>query len=166
MLAFAVGRARSGLRPALLVAVVLCAVLVFAAVVAGSASAQASYNAGPLEPEDGSLYRGAYEVTEDGALIYDGDVEYRCRDLVRLGAPAEENAGDVTVRGATVEPLTGEAVDLCVEAGFPPEGVATGALPETGGPASPALLLALLLAPVGLTAVAGLVLRDLLRGPG
>ena len=54
---------------------------------AAPASAQDGYVATP-EPsapprDDGSLYRGAYEVTEDGAPVYGGDVEVRCKDLVR-----------------------------------------------------------------------------------
>ena len=67
------------------------ALLALVATAASPASAQAGQLAPPdgsaLPLDDGSLYRGAYEVTEDGALIYGGDVEYRCEDLVRLGAP-------------------------------------------------------------------------------
>ncbi|MDP8901487.1 MAG: hypothetical protein M3N33_10185 [Actinomycetota bacterium] len=102
--------------------------------------------------EEGSLYSGAYEVTEDGDLVYGGDVGFECEYLVRMGAPAEPGAEDVTVDGGVVEPLTREAVELCAEAGFPPRGATFDAsvasasaggtgLPETGGPAFPAPLL-------------------------
>ena len=105
--------------------------------------------------DEGSLYRGAYEVTDDGALIYGGDVVYQCEALVSLGAPAKPGDEDVTEDGAAVEPLTREAVELCAEAGFPPAGAVLeapaspvasagpdGALPETGGPSLPVPLLA------------------------
>ena len=138
-----------------MLATVALALLALAAAAASPASAQAGQLATPegsaLPRDDGSLYRGAYEVTEDGALIYSGDVEYRCEDLVRWGAPAKPGSEDVTVDGSVVEPLTREAVELCAEAGFPPEGADLGGsappsasatagarLPETGGPAPPA----------------------------
>ena len=105
--------------------------------------------------DDGSLYSGAYEVTEDGDLIFGGDVGFECEGLVTMGAPAEPGAEDVTVDGGVVEPLTREAVELCAKAGFPPEGAtleasasssSTGAhrtetLPGTGGTPFAALLL-------------------------
>ncbi|MDP9438033.1 MAG: hypothetical protein M3P49_04720 [Actinomycetota bacterium] len=31
--------------------------------------------------EEGSLYSGAYEVTEDGDLVYGGDVGFECEYL-------------------------------------------------------------------------------------
>ena len=156
--------------------------LVFAALAAaaGPASAQGGEIALPegsaAPPEEGSLYRGAYEVTEDGALIYGGDVRYRCDELVSFGAPANPGSEDVTVGGAVVEPLTREAVELCAKAGFPPEGAVLGAsatpsasdaaggpeaerddaLPETGGPDPQALMLA---AAASLAAGAALALR-------
>ena len=95
---------------------------------------------------EGSLYRGAYEVTEDGTLIIGGDVVVRCQYLVKLGAPSQ-----------------GEDVDLCAEAGFPPEGaVLSGprssgadALPETGGITSPPMTVVAAILAVG----AHLILR-------
>jgi len=111
---------------------------------------------------ESSLYSGPYEVTEDGDLIYGGDVGFECEDLVRMGAPAKPGTGDVVAGGGVVEPLTREAVELCAEAGFPPAGAVVGApalsnapdaaggpdarrddaLPETGGPDPLALILA------------------------
>ena len=161
---------------------ILAALLVFAALAAatGPASAQGGEIAlpdGSAPPRDeSSLYRGAYEVTEDGALILGGDVEYRCEDLVSFGAPAKPGSEDVTVGGAVVEPLTREAVELCAKAGFPPEGAILGAsatpsasdvaggpdverddaLPETGGPDPRALMLA---AAASLATGAALALR-------
>lgn len=123
--------------------------------------------------DEGSLYRGAYEVTEDGALIYGGDVVYQCEALVSLGAPAKPGDEDVTEDGAVVEPLTREAVELCAEAGFLPAGAVLeapaspvasagpdGALPETGGPSLPVPLLA---AAAALLATGLLALRVIRR---
>jgi hypothetical protein len=152
-----------------LLALVLLAMIAAAASPASAQGAQAA-TPEPSAPrgDDGSLYRGAYEVTEDGALVYGGDVEVRCEDLVRLGAPAKPGSEDATVDGSVVEPLTGEAVELCAKAGFPPKGAtlddsasssasatpsasATASapdadgghtLPETGGLALQGLLLA------------------------
>ena len=58
---------------------------------------------------EGSLYRGAYEVTEEGDLIYGGDVRFECKDLVRFGAPAMPGSKEQTTGGAVVEPLTRES---------------------------------------------------------
>lgn len=171
---------------------ILAALLVFALVAAATVpasaqdglSAPASSQSGQLMPPAGSkaprdedsLYRGAYEVTGDGALIYGGDVRYRCDELVGLGAPAKPGSEDVTVGGGVVEPLTREAVELCAKAGFPPEGAVLGAsatssasaavegpdaeqgdaLPETGGLNPPALMLA---AVASLAAGAAVALR-------
>ena len=123
--------------------------------------------------DEGSLYRGAYEVTEDGALIYGGDAVYQCEALVSLGAPAKPGDEDVTEDGAVMEPLTREAVELCAEAGFPPAGAVLeapaspvasagpdGALPETGGPSLPVPLLA---AAAALLATGLLALRVIRR---
>ncbi|MGB3635690.1 MAG: hypothetical protein WA982_16765 [Rubrobacteraceae bacterium] len=74
------------------------------------------------ERDDGSLYSGAYVATEDGSLIYGGDVVYQCEDLVRLGAPAKSGSREPSINGTVLEPLTREAVELCAEAGFPPAG--------------------------------------------
>lgn len=133
--------------------------LVLVALVAAPVSAQISGDAFPpgtaLPRDDDSLYRGAYEVTEEGALIYGGDVEYRCEDLVGFGAPAKPDQGDATAGGSVLEPLTREAVELCAKAGFPPKGATMGAsatasaagdhgtetLPGTGGPPFVAALL-------------------------
>jgi hypothetical protein len=164
----------------MMVKAVVAALLAFAAVVAATSPASAqetSAQGGQFAPQEGSkaprdegsLYRGAYEVTEDGALVYGGDVVYGCGGLVALGAPAKPGGEDVTEDGAVVEPLTREAVELCAEAGFPPagailkapassnasssapdaaggpdEGQPDDALPGTGGPDPLALTLAAL----------------------
>lgn len=145
--------------------VFLLAAVLLATIIATPAFAQGAEVAlpdGSSPPrDDGSLYRGAYEVTEEGALIYGGDVEYRCEDLVAFGAPAEPEDEDATAGGSVLEPLTKEAVELCAKAGFPPEGATLGAsvsssaaatasapgaektetLPGTGGPPYASLLL-------------------------
>lgn len=140
-------------RTVLLAAVLLAATTTTPAFAQGGEVALPDGSAPPRD--DGSLHRGAYEVTEEGALIYGGDVEYRCEDLVVFGAPAEPGSGDVTVDGGVVEPLTREAVELCAKAGSPPEGAilsipasqnVAGAdgietLPGTGGPPFAASLL-------------------------
>ena len=136
---------------------VLLAVVLFGALVPATPSAAAQEAAGNVAlPEgsapalnEGSLYSGPYEVTEDGDLIYGGDAVYRCEDLGRFGAPTTSGSEDATLRGVPMEPLTSEAVELCDEAGFPPsqdEAATTGAppqydgrtpapvLPTTGGP--------------------------------
>jgi hypothetical protein len=72
-----------------------------------------------------------YEVTEDGTLVYGGDVALRCEDLTELGAPHGP------------EPLTRQAMRACSDAGFPPPHPAPtddtkpdgDSLPDTGGPA-------------------------------
>ena len=141
--------------------------LVVAATPAFAQAAQVALLDGSAPPrETSSLYSGAYEVTEDGDLIYGGDVGFECEHLVRMGAPAEPGAEDVTAEGDVVEPLTREAVELCAEAGFPPRGatfdasatsvasdsasappsapaetVGGAGLPKTGGPAPPTPLL-------------------------
>lgn len=79
----------------------------------------------PPERDNGSLYSGSYVATEDGALIYGGDVIYRCKDLVRMGAPAKPGSRGPRINGAVLEPLTREAVELCAEAGFTPAGATT-----------------------------------------
>lgn len=95
----------------------------------------------PPEINGGSLYSGPYEVTKDGDLIYGGDVRYGCEDLPRFAALAEqdpEGAG-----GESEDAFLKDAIGLCAEAGFPPEGATSpaapavpsvDALPTTGGP--------------------------------
>ena len=58
-----------------------------------------------------------YEITDDGFLIYQGDMAVGCRSLLE-------------VADSPNSPLIKEQVKLCTEAGFPPK----GSLPETGGP--------------------------------
>ena len=133
----------------------LLAVVLFLALMPTAPSAAAQEAAGNVAlPEgsapvlnEGSLYSGPYEVTEDGDLIYGGDAVYGCEDLGGFGAPTTSGSGDATLRGVPVEPLTREAVELCTRAGFPPSqdgAVATGGssqeervpapvLPTTGG---------------------------------
>ena len=172
-----------------MVKAVLAALLVFAAAAMATSPASAQgtpAHGGQFAPpegykaprDEGSLYRGAYEVTEDGALVYGGDVVYGCGGLVALGAPAKPGGEDVTEDGAVVEPLTREAVELCAEAGFPPVGAVleatapsdapstasaaadgadegqSDALPETGGPDPRALILAALASSAAGAAVA------------
>lgn len=127
--------------------------LVAAATSAFAQGAEVAQQDGASPPrEKGSLYSGAYEVTEDGDLVYGGDVEFECEYLVRMGAPAKPGDEDVAVDGGVVEPLTREAVELCAAAGSPPRGATFDAsaasaaaggtgLPETGGPAFLAPLL-------------------------
>ena len=128
-----------------LLAVVLLAAATAPALAQGVEVAPPEGSAPPRE--EGSLYSGAYEVTEDGELVFGGDVGFECGNLVGMGAPTEPGDEDVTVDGDVVEPLTREAVELCAEAGFLPEGAGLGGsappgarLPETGGPAPPAAM--------------------------
>ena len=127
--------------------VLLAAILLATAASPALAQQVAPPDGSAFPRNESSLYSGAYEVTEDGDLIYGGDVGFECEDLVRMGAPAEPGAEDVAVDGGVVEPLTREAVELCAEAGFPPEGARLGGsapsgarLPETGGPGPPAAM--------------------------
>ncbi len=119
--------------------VLLAAVLlVTAATPAFAQGGQVAPPDGSAPPrDDGSLYSGAYEVTVDGDLIFGGDTGFECEYLVRMGAPAKPSAEDVTVDGDVVEPLTREAVELCAEAGFPPQG-ATFDASATSGASPPA----------------------------
>ena len=123
---------------------VLLAVVLFGAFVPTAPSAAVQEAAGNVAlPEgsapvldEGSLYSGPYEVTEDGDLIFGGDVVYGCEDLGRFGAPTTPGSGDATLRGVPVEPLTREAVELCTRAGFSPsqdEAATTGAPPQYDG---------------------------------
>ena len=71
------------------------------------------------------------EVTEDGKLIYGGDVVYECA-IVGSGIvmPAENSSPETR---AELERTNERAIELCTEAGFPPAGTEGDALPETGG---------------------------------
>lgn len=121
-------------KPVLLAAVLLVA----AATPAFAQGVQVAPPDGSAPPrDDGSLCSGAYEVTVDGDLIFGGDTGFECDYLVRMGAPAKPSAEDVTVDGGVVEPLTREAVELCAEAGFPPQG-ATFDASATSGASTPA----------------------------
>lgn len=128
------GMERMAIRGTIWFVVASCALLV--ATAASPAAAQLA--GGPPPPE--------YQVTEGGDLIIGGDVQIACDDLLLL---AEEQAGQ--------ERLLAEYIEICTEAGFPPQSpdsgasaspdasaspsapAAGGTLPETGGPA-PVLL--------------------------
>jgi hypothetical protein len=71
------------------------------------------------------------EVTEDGKLIYGGDVVYECA-IVGSGIvmPAENSSPEPR---AELGRTNRRAIELCTEAGFPPAGTEGDALPETGG---------------------------------
>lgn len=169
------------MRNTVLLALILPALVAAAISSASAQGAETALPPGAVSPRDeGSLYRGAYEVTEDGSLIYGGDVEYGCEDLVAFGAPAKPDDEGPTADGKPLEPLTRGAVELCVKAGFPPEGAVLdvpapasapattdasasasgaaagggGTLPETGGVA-PSLL------PAATVAAAGALLLTL-----
>jgi hypothetical protein len=89
-------------------------------------------------PDFGSATRvpsnSYYEITDDGFLIYGYDSVVKCESL-RPGNYTDQD-------------LYEELVEVCTEAGFPPEGT----LPETGGPLPLLLPLALLLLGAGLLA--------------
>ena len=117
---------------------VLAALLAFAAVVAATSPALAqgtSAQGGQFAPQEGSeaprdegsLYRGAYEVTEDGAVV-----EPLTREAVELCA----EAGFPPVGAVLEDPASSSA-----SAG-PNEGRPDDALPGTGGPDPLALILA------------------------
>ena len=90
-----------------------------------------------------------YEVTDDGFLVFEGDIVFECEslryedDTLRFEKP--ENRAEARRRA---EEAHEERVEICTEAGFPP----SSTLPETGGPRP-------LLAPVALLACAGLLVR-------
>jgi hypothetical protein len=71
------------------------------------------------------------EVTENGKLIYGGDVVYECA-IVGSGIvmPAENSSPETR---AELERTNRRAIELCTKAGFPPAGTEGDALPETGG---------------------------------
>jgi hypothetical protein len=71
------------------------------------------------------------EVTEDGKLIYGGDVVYECA-IVGSGIvmPAENSSPETRTE---LERTNERAIELCTEAGFPPAGTEGDVLPETGG---------------------------------
>jgi hypothetical protein len=68
-----------------------------------------------------------YRITEDGYLIYEGDIVFECRDL------RYEEGGSIDAYK--------ERVRICTQEGFRP----LGTLPDTGGPPVLPMFLALLL---------------------
>lgn len=71
------------------------------------------------------------EVTEDGKLIYGGDVVYECASVGSgIVMPAENSSPETR---AELERTNERAIRLCTEAGFPPAGAGDDALPDTGG---------------------------------
>jgi hypothetical protein len=68
-----------------------------------------------------------YQITEDGYLIYEGDIVFECRDL------RDEEGGSIEAYK--------ERVRICTQEGFRP----LGTLPDTGGPTVLPMFLALLL---------------------
>ncbi len=71
------------------------------------------------------------EVTEDGKLIYGGDVVYECESVGSgIVMPAENSSPETRVE---LERTNERAIELCTEAGFPPAGTGNDALPDTGG---------------------------------
>ena len=94
------------------------------------------------------------EVTEDGTLIYGGDVVIAC----------EEVGSGIVVPGADSSPATRarlertnmRAIAMCTEAGFPPSGTEDAALPDTGAISLTGLAAASLL-------TSGVLIRRVLR---
>jgi hypothetical protein len=79
----------------------------------------------------GSTIGSPLEVTEDGKLIYGGDVVYECASVGSgIVMPAENSSPETR---AELERTNERAIELCTEAGFPPAGTEGDALPETGG---------------------------------
>ena len=71
------------------------------------------------------------EVTEDGKLIYGGDVVYQCATVGSgIVMPAENSSPETR---AELQRTNEQAIELCTEAGFPPAGTEGDELPETGG---------------------------------
>ncbi len=71
------------------------------------------------------------EVTNDGKLIYGGDVVYECASVGSgIVMPAQNSSPETR---AELERTNERAIELCTEAGFPPAGIEGDALPETGG---------------------------------
>ncbi len=80
-------------------------------------------------PEDTTGF--PLEVTEDGKLIYGGDVVYDCGSVgAGIVMPAENSSPETR---AELERTNERAIDLCTEAGFPPAGTVNDTLPDTGG---------------------------------
>lgn len=71
------------------------------------------------------------EVTEDGKLIYGGDVVYECESVGSgIVMPAGNSSPETR---AELERTNERAIELCTKAGFPPAGTEGDTLPETGG---------------------------------
>ena len=71
------------------------------------------------------------ELTEDGTLLYGGDVVYECASVGSgIVMPAEDSSPETR---AELERTNERAIELCTEAGFPPAGTGDYALPDTGG---------------------------------
>lgn len=80
-------------------------------------------------PEDTTSF--PLDVTEDGKLIYGGDIAYECASVGSgIVMPAENSSPETR---AELERTNELAIDLCTEAGFPPAGTGDDALPDTGG---------------------------------
>ena len=78
------------------------------------------------------------EVTNDGKLIYGGDVVYECESVGSgIVIPAENSSPETR---AGLERTNERAIGLCTEAGFPPAGTGDDALPDTGGASLAALV--------------------------
>ena len=71
------------------------------------------------------------EVTEDGTLIYDGDVVFACKDVGSgIVVPGADSRA---VTRKSLERTNERAIEMCTEAGFPPSGTESVVLPDTGG---------------------------------
>lgn len=71
------------------------------------------------------------EVTEDGTLIYGGDVAIACEDMGSgIVTPGDDSSAATR---AALERTNERAIEMCTEAGFPPSGSDAARLPETGG---------------------------------
>lgn len=101
-------------------------ILIFVALSLSGGSPAMAQAANPGGPVGSPL-----EVTEDGKLIYGGDVVYECAIVGSGIVMLAENSSPET--RAELERTNELAIELCTQAGFPPAGTEGEALPETGG---------------------------------
>lgn len=108
-------------------------VLTVAAIFWALGSPAAAQAAGSERPVGSPL-----EVTEDGKLIYGGDVVYECASIGSgIVMPAPNSSAKTR---AELKRTNEEAVELCTESGYAPAGTEDDTLPNTGGPYPAALV--------------------------
>ena len=104
----------------------LAAILVFVALSLSVGSPAIAQTA-----NSGATTGSPLEVTENGRLIYGGDVVHECESVgPGIVMPAENSSPETR---AELKGTNEQAIELCTKAGFPPAGTEGDALPQIGG---------------------------------